>query len=139
MKEERKMKIKKIGIFILVILSIISVALFASCKKKNKSPDDSSSGTQQSQSEEKISLSVLSADMIFGDELNIICFYGGQNSVEWSSSDNSVAVVDDDGTVNTVGVGSCSITARAGSRNYDGIDALWGELSSGTQGPAYFG
>ena len=38
MKEERKMKIKKIGIFILVILSIISVALFASCKKKNKSP-----------------------------------------------------------------------------------------------------
>ena len=28
------MKIKKIGIFILVILSIISVALFASCKKK---------------------------------------------------------------------------------------------------------
>lgn len=108
------MKIKKIGIFILVILSIISVALFASCKKKNESPDDSSSVTQ-SQSEEKISLSVPSADMIFGDELNIICFYGGQNSVEWSSSDKSVAVVDDDGTVNTVGVGSCSITARAGS------------------------
>ena len=56
------MKIKKIGIFILVILSIISVALFASCKKKNESPDDSSSVTQ-SQSEEKISLSVSSADI----------------------------------------------------------------------------
>ena len=44
--------------------------------------------------------------MIFGDKFDIICFYGGKNAVVWSSSDETVAVVDDDGAVSTVGVGN---------------------------------
>ena len=108
------MNIKKISVFILIVLSIILMFLFVSCEKKNDSPINSSPD-EQTQKTEDLTLSVVSADMIFGDELNIICFYGGDNSVEWVSSDNSVAVVDDDGTVNAVGVGSCDITAKAGS------------------------
>ena len=108
------MKIKKISVFILIVLSIILVFLFVSCEKKNDSTINPSPD-EQTQKTEDLTLSVVSADMIFGDELNIICFYGGDNSVEWVSSDKSVAVVDDDGTVNAVGVGSCDITAKAGS------------------------
>lgn len=108
------MKIKKISVFILIVLSIILVFLFVSCEKKNDSTINSSQD-EQTQKTENLSLSVVSADMTFGDELNIICFYGGSNSVEWVSSDKSVAVVDDEGTVNAVGVGSCDITAKAGS------------------------
>lgn len=108
------MKIKKISVFILIVLSIILVFLFVSCDKKNDSTKNSSQD-EQTQKTENLTLSVVSADMIFGDELNIICFYGGSNSVEWVSSDKSVAVVDDEGTVNAVGVGSCDITAKAGS------------------------
>ena len=108
------MKIKKISVFILIVLSIILVFLFVSCEKKNDSTINSSQD-EQTQKTENLTLSVVSADMIFGDELNIICFYGGDNSVEWVSSDKSVAVVDDEGTVNAVGVGSCDITAKAGS------------------------
>lgn len=108
------MKIKKISVFILIVLSIILVFLFVSCDKKNDSTINSSQD-EQTQKTENLTLSVVSADMIFGDELNIICFYGGSNSVEWVSSDKSVAVVDDEGTVNAVGVGSCDITAKAGS------------------------
>ena len=108
------MKIKKISVFILIVLSIILVFLFVSCEKKNDSTINPSPD-EQTQKTEDLTLSEVSADMIFGDELNIICFYGGDNSVEWVSSDKSVAVVDDDGTVNAVGVGSCDITAKAGS------------------------
>ena len=108
------MKIKKISVFILIVLSIILMFLFVSCEKKNDSTINPSPD-EQTQKTENLTLSVVSADMIFGDELNIICFYGGDNSVEWVSSDKSVAVVDDDGTVNAVGVGSCDITAKAGS------------------------
>ena len=108
------MKIKKISVFILIVLSIILMFLFVSCEKKNDSTINPSPD-EQTQKTEDLTLSEVSADMIFGDELNIICFYGGDNSVEWVSSDKSVAVVDDDGTVNAVGVGSCDITAKAGS------------------------
>ena len=67
------MKIKKISVFILIVLSIILVFLFVSCEKKNDSTINSSQD-EQTQKTEDLTLSVVSADMIFGDELNIICF-----------------------------------------------------------------
>ena len=137
------MKIKKISVFILIVLSIILMFLFVSCEKKNDSPINSSPD-EQTQKTEDLTLSVVSADMIFGDELNIICFYGGGNSVEWVSSDKSVAVVDDDGTVNAVGVGSCDITAlryyRESRECFSVVQSnrFHGGLSSGTQSSAHF-
>ncbi len=110
------MKIKKIILLIMIALSIVSLALFVGCQN---GVDGSSSGNGEGASDspssgEKISLSVASKKMIFGDRLDIICFYGGEKVVEWSSSDESVAVVDNDGAVTTVGVGKCNITAKAG-------------------------
>ena len=116
------MKIKKIILLITIALSVLSLSLFASCKEGGDSASESVSGSgnvkesaETPASSEKISLSVVSKDMIFGDKFDIICFYGGENAVVWSSSDETVAVVDDDGAVSTVGVGNCVITAKAGN------------------------
>ncbi len=106
------MKIKKISLMILIALSLFSLSLFAGCTKKDKANGNQSQNQQTATGE--ISLSVVSANMIFGDELNIICFYGGDKPVEWKSSDETVALVDDDGSVSTVGVGTCDVTAKAG-------------------------
>lgn len=94
------MKIKKISLFTLIALSLISLSLFVGCKNNN------------TVSGGKLSLSTDSAKLIYGDELNIICFYGGEDSVKWQSSNESVAVVDDDGAVTAVGVGTCNVTAK---------------------------
>ena len=118
-----KMKIKKIILLITIALSVLSLSLFASCGEGGDSASESVSGSGNvkesvetpTSSSEKISLSVVSKDMIFGDKFDIICFYGGKNAVVWSSSDETVAVVDDDGAVSTVGVGNCVITAKAGN------------------------
>ncbi len=125
---------KKIILLITIVLSVLSLSLFVGCKGGDDSAIDSVSGggsttensesVNESQSEsaetpasdlEKISLSVATKNMIFGDRLDIICFYGGTYAVEWSSSDEAVAVVDNDGAVSTVGVGDCVITAKAGN------------------------
>lgn len=105
------MKIKKIILFIILALSVVSPALFVGCNNDGGSGTGGAAGDSPS---EKISLSVVSKDMIFGDRLDIICFYGGEKAIEWSSSDESVAVVDNDGAVTTTGVGKCNITAKAG-------------------------
>ena len=115
-----KMKIKKIILLITIALSVLSLSLFVSCGKGDSASGSNSGGSAKESvkdptSNEKISLSVISKNMIFGDTLDIICFYGGENTVIWSSSDESVAVVDDDGAVTTVGVGTCDITAKAGN------------------------
>ncbi len=117
------MKIKKIILLITIALSVLSLSLFVSCGGGGNSASESVSGggnvkeslSDSTQSNEKISLSVVSKDMIFGDKFDIICFYGGENEVVWSSSNESVAVVDNDGAVSTVGVGTCDVTAKAGN------------------------
>ena len=123
---------KKIILLITIALSILSLSLFVGCKGGDDSASDSvsgggttmesresmggsESGKEPSSDEEKISLSVATKNMIFGDRLDIICFYGGTYTVEWSSSNEAVAVVDNDGAVSTVGVGDCVITAKAGN------------------------
>ena len=123
---------KKIILLIIIALSVLSLALFVGCKggddsvtdsvsgggtttESRENPEESESGKKPSSNEEKISLSVATKNMIFGDRLDIICFYGGTYAVEWSSSDEAVAVVDNDGAVSTVGVGDCVITAKAGN------------------------
>ena len=110
------MKIKKIILLITIALSVLSLSLFASCGGDSSSGGGDGKGSvkDSASSGEKISLSVVSKDMIFGDKFDIICFYGGENAVVWSSSDETVAVVDEDGAVSTVGVGNCVITAKAG-------------------------
>ena len=116
-----KMKIKKIILLITIALSVLSLSLFVSCGGDSSSGSSSGGGNgkesvkDSASSGEKISLSVVSKDMIFGDKFDIICFYGGENTVMWSSSNESVAVVDNDGAVTTAGVGDCVITARAGN------------------------
>ena len=110
------MKIKKIILLITIALSVLSLSLFASCGGDSSSGGGDGKGSvkDSASSGEKISLSVVSKDMIFGDKFDIICFYGGENAVVWSSSDETVAIVDEDGAVSTVGVGNCVITAKAG-------------------------
>ncbi len=107
------MKIKKIILLITAVLSILSLSLFVGCKKSGSS-DSIESSKGDASSDGKISLSVVTADLIYGDKLDIICFYSGDKAVEWSSSDESVATVDGDGSVTTAGVGTCSVTAKAG-------------------------
>jgi len=110
------MKIKKIILIIMIALVAVALTLFIVCKNDG-GPDTGSgdSANDAPSTDEKISLSVVSKDMIFGDRLDIICFYGGEKVVEWGSSDESVAIVDNDGAVTTVGVGTCNITAKAGN------------------------
>ena len=79
-----KMKIKKIILLITIALSVLSLSLFASCGEGDDSASESVSGSgnvkesvETPSSSEKISLSVVSKDMIFGDKFDIICFYGG--------------------------------------------------------------
>ena len=93
------MKIKKIILLITIALSVLSLSLFASCGGDSSSGGGDGKGSvkDSASSGEKISLSVVSKDMIFGDKFDIICFYGGENAVVWSSSDETVAVVDEDG------------------------------------------
>ena len=58
------MKIKKISVFILIVLSIILMFLFVSCEKKNDSTINPSPD-EQTQKTENLTLSVVSADMIW--------------------------------------------------------------------------
>ena len=103
---------KKFILFITIALSALSMALCVGCARGNDSGGKKDNAKDSENG--RISLSVASADMIFGDKLDIICFYGGNDTVKWTSSDESVATVDNDGSVSTVGVGDCKITAEAG-------------------------
>lgn len=102
---------KKFILFITIALSALSMALCVGCARGNDSGGKKDNAKDSENG--RISLSVASADMIFGDKLDIICFYGGNDTVKWTSSDESVATVDNDGSVSTVGIGECKITAEA--------------------------
>ena len=90
---------KKIILLIIIALSVLSLALFVGCKggddsvtdsvsgggtttESRENPEESESGKNPSSNEEKISLSVATKNMIFGDRLDIICFYGGTYAIE---------------------------------------------------------
>ena len=100
---------------ILIALSLFSLSLVAGCTKKGNANGNQSQNQQTATGE--ISLSVVSANMIFGDELNIICFYGGDKPVEWKSSDETVALVDDDGSVSTAFI-TLILSSALSSRGY---------------------
>lgn len=88
---------------------------------------------------ESISLDVKEAEMKVGEKLTITATVTPENAseiVEWSSSDDAVATVDEFGVVTAVGNGNVTITAKVGefvatceinvngeSTGVDGIDA----------------
>ena len=62
-----------------------------------------------------ITLSQTSADMIFGDTLELVASSSTKEAISWSSSDTSVATVND-GTVLATGKGQATITASIGQK-----------------------
>ena len=60
-----------------------------------------------------ISLSQNSADMILGDTLELTASSSTKETIAWTSSDTSVAIVND-GTVLAIGKGVATITASIG-------------------------
>ena len=108
---------------LVIILSLITAvcALFA-CVKKDK-PD--------AEVKPDLTINKTSAQMIFGDTLELIANYNAINgqTLSWSSENESVAVVDD-GTVTAVGVGSTRIKVSYGGENkYCGVLVTYGDIS----------
>lgn len=70
-----------------------------------------------------VEMSLLEAELKISEVLkltaSVIPAYADDLSVTWSSSDESVAVVDDNGNVTAVGCGECEIRAQSVNGRYD--------------------
>ena len=87
-----------------------------------------------------ITISESSAQLTYGDQLQLTAIVSPDNaddkSVSWTSSDNTVATVDANGVVTAVGMGSASITATA--KDYSGTTGSASiEVVSGYSPAAY--
>ncbi len=99
----------------LSLLGVAAIAVLAGCDDSSTNPPDPAVPAEIELSPEELSLAevgdteVLSAVVRDEDGVEI-----PDAEVEWGSSDESVAVVDEDGVVEAVGEGVAEITATSG-------------------------
>ena len=105
-------------IFVIVLALLTGLCLFAcnGCKKNDDSGSGNKPGGDPSTPQNAITLNYYSKDMIYGDSLSLIATYEKQSGVTlvWSSSDEQVATVNEEGDVSTVSVGEADIIATYG-------------------------
>ena len=113
-----KMMKKLKPIFVIVLVLLTGLCLFAcnGCKKNDDSGSGDKPGGDPSTPQNAITLNYYSKDMIYGDSLSLIATYEKQSGVTlvWSSTNEQVATVNEEGDVSTVSVGEADIIATYG-------------------------
>ena len=113
-----KMMKKLKPIFVVVLALLTGLCLFAciGCKNNDDSGSGDKPGGDPSTPQNAITLNYYSKDMIYGDSLSLIATYEKQPGVTlvWSSTNEQVATVNEEGDVSTVSVGEADIIATYG-------------------------
>ena len=107
----KKVRLKKIGKAVAAVAALLICLGLAACAKSGKSPhmtEGDVSATDKMPSE--VSLSDLTKEI--GKGLSYPLKASGGGKITFSSSDESIASVDEDGLMIGVSVGECDITAR---------------------------
>ena len=105
--------VKKTSAILLLMALLAAVAIFASCGQSDDvaaSPSDIISKSQENIIPVDVSMS--DTEMTIG----ICTVHGisakGGDKIVWSSSDNSIAVIDSEGQITGTGLGECDVTAE---------------------------
>lgn len=117
--ENKELSKKKIGVIIAIIVILFIVIVFVFIKGINKSNKQKNNDSNVSDSEkvavEKIELDQSELAMLPTDEIELVATItpddASDKSIIWKSSDESVAIVDNNGKVSAKSIGSTNITA----------------------------
>ena len=108
-----KNKLLKIAVSLIAVMTIAlaSVSLLIGCTKNNDNPPDSPSGGDKT----IVKISAETATVAEFETIKLSATVeNGDETVKWSTSDDSVATVDQDGLVLGVKSGKCNIIAMSG-------------------------
>ena len=108
-----KNKLLKIAVSLIAVISlaVASATLLIGCTKNNDNSDDSSSGGDKT----IVKISAETATVAEFETIKLSATVeNGDETVKWSTSDSSVATVDQDGLVLGVKSGKCNIIAMSG-------------------------
>ena len=108
-----KNKLLKIAVSLIAVISlaVASATLLIGCTKNNDNSDDSSSGGDKT----IVKISAETATVAEFETIKLSATVeNGDETVKWSTSDDSVATVDQDGLVLGVKSGKCNIIAMSG-------------------------